>query len=134
MRILNLERDKICLFYNWNISNSLLKKVYLDAYRQNIKREFRNDLVQSSVDYSYQGWAMTDAVMTLKTDTNDKQVSDGITVQTDLPPWDNHLLIVDGQWSRDDVKQTASTNVNIGKTISFFGSSYNININPNINF
>lgn len=49
------------------------------------------------------------------------------------PPWDNHLLIVSGQWSRDDVKQIASTNVNIGKTISFLGSPYNININPNIN-
>lgn len=133
VRIPNLERDKIGLFYDWNVGNSLLKKVHLDAYRQNIKREFRNDLVQSGVDYSYQGWAMTDSVMTLKTGTNDKQVSDGITVQTDLTPWDNHLLIIGGQWSRDDVKQTASTNVNIGKTISFFGSPYNININPNIN-
>lgn len=86
VRIPNLERDKIGLFYDWNVGNSLLKKVHLDAYRQNIKREFRKDLVQSGVDYSYQGWAMTDSVMALKTGTNDKQVSDGITVQTDLTP------------------------------------------------
>ncbi|PWC23029.1 TonB-dependent receptor [Brenneria roseae subsp. roseae] len=130
VRIPELERQKIGLFYDWKIDGEVLKNLHMDAYRQNIKREFRNDLAQSGVTYTTMGRTLTNASMALKTGTDDKQITDGITLQADLEPLTNHSLIVGGQWSRDDVKQTAYSDVNVGGRITVLGTNYDVNINP----
>ncbi|MGI8473135.1 TonB-dependent receptor plug domain-containing protein [Pectobacterium brasiliense] len=130
VRIPELERKKVGLFYDWQIGGDVLKNLHLDAYQQNIKREFRNDLSQSGMTYTTMGRTLTNASMTLKTGTDDKQVTRGMTLQADLEPFDQHLLIIGGQWSQDDVKQNAYSNVNVASRINVMGTNYNVNISP----
>ncbi|MEH0835310.1 TonB-dependent receptor [Pectobacterium cacticida] len=113
VRIPELERQKIGLFYDWHVDGNILKKLHLDAYQQNIKREFRNDLAQSGNPLRYEGTALYQGRMALSTGTNDKQTSRGLTLQADITPFTDHTLIAGGQWLTDVVKQNAFSDVHV---------------------
>ncbi|WP_409311008.1 TonB-dependent receptor plug domain-containing protein [Pectobacterium sp. B1J-3] len=129
VRIPELERQKIGLFYDWDINGGLLKKLHVDAYRQSIKREFRNDLAQSGNPLNYNGMSLYQAKMAMKTGTDDKQTSQGLTVQADLTPFSGHTLIAGGQWLSDVVKQDAFSDVKVNGSFSPIGVP-TISVNP----
>lgn len=127
VRIPELEREKIGLFYDWNVNGGLLKKLHLDAYRQKIKREFRNDIAQSGNPMNYNGTNYYNAKMNMNTGTNDKQTSRGLTLQADLTPFDDHSLIIGAQWLSDVVKQDAFSNIYVNGAYAPGGSTFTVN-------
>ncbi|MBN3194355.1 TonB-dependent receptor plug domain-containing protein [Pectobacterium versatile] len=129
VRIPELERKKVGLFYDWQLGGDVLKNLHLDAYQQNIKREFRNDLSQSGNPLRYNGMALYQGKMAMSTGTDDKQTSRGLTLQADITPLAGHTLIAGGQWLSDVVKQNAFSDVRVAGSLSPMGMP-SLSVNP----
>lgn len=92
VKLPKLEREKIGLFYDIDVDGDYLKKIHLDAYEQTIARQFENEVLTS--------------VIHNQTKTNDKQYTQGVTLQSNFSLPANNELVVGTQYQRDRVSQT----------------------------
>lgn len=105
VRLPEVEREKVGLFYDYDVGGEFLKSIHLDAYRQTIERKFENDLVTTQAIPSPMIRALT---VKNQTRTNDKQYTQGVTLQSNyrLPASNN--LVLGAQFLRDKITQTSS--------------------------
>lgn len=105
VRLPKVEREKIGLFYDYDIGGEFLKSLHLDAYNQTIARKFENDLVTTQVIPSPQIQALT---ITNQTRTNDKQYTQGVTLQSNYTLPASNNLVLGAQYLRDKITQTSN--------------------------
>ncbi|MGL5387672.1 MAG: TonB-dependent receptor plug domain-containing protein [Serratia sp. (in: enterobacteria)] len=103
VKIPKLEREKIGLFYDYDVGGNYLKTLHLDAYHQTIERRFENQVATTQAIPSPMIKALT---IRNQTQTNDKQYTQGVTLQSSLSLPANNKLVVGTQYQRDKVKQT----------------------------
>ncbi|UPQ72797.1 TonB-dependent receptor [Kluyvera ascorbata] len=94
VKLPKLEREKVGLFYDVDVDGDYLKKIHLDAYEQTIARKFENEVLTSAVHN--------------QTQTNDKQYTQGVTLQSNFSLPANNNLVVGTQYQRDRVSQTTN--------------------------
>lgn len=94
VKLPKLEREKVGLFYDVDVDGDYLKKIHLDAYEQTIARKFENEVLTSAVHN--------------QTQTNDKQYTQGVTLQSNISLPANNNLVVGTQYQRDRVSQTTN--------------------------
>ncbi|MFP5596996.1 TonB-dependent receptor [Kluyvera sp. 142486] len=94
VKLPKLEREKVGLFYDVDVDGDYLKKIHLDAYEQTIARQFENEVLTS--------------VIHNQTKTNDKQYTQGVTLQSNFSLPANNELVVGTQYQRDRVSQTTT--------------------------
>ena len=94
VKLPKLEREKVGLFYDVDVDGDYLKKIHLDAYEQTIARKFENEVLTSAVHN--------------QTQTNDKQYTQGVTLQSNISLPANTNLVVGTQYQRDRVSQTTN--------------------------
>ena len=94
VKLPKLEREKVGLFYDVDVDGDYLKKIHLDAYEQTIARKFENKVLTSAVHN--------------QTQTNDKQYTQGVTLQSNFSLPANNNLVVGTQYQRDRVSQTTN--------------------------
>ncbi|WP_333496731.1 TonB-dependent receptor [Kluyvera sp. CHPC 1.251] len=92
VKLPKLEREKVGLFYDVDVDGDYLKKIHFDAYEQTIARQFENEVLTS--------------VIHNQTKTNDKQYTQGVTLQSNFSLPANNALVVGTQYQRDRVSQT----------------------------
>ncbi|NUF27254.1 TonB-dependent receptor [Gilliamella sp. ESL0254] len=98
VKLPKLQREKIGLFYDYNIDSNVLKKLHYDAYAQKMNREFRNHVVVSPRPM---------IKVNTNTATNDEQKTYGMTFQSDFIPHKNMKLITGAQYQQDNVDQNS---------------------------
>lgn len=105
VKIPELVRNKVGLFYDFNLDSNIVKKIHVDAYHQWVNREFRNemDLDMGSGDRG-QNMLHTSA-------TDDEQKTDAITLQANLQITKQNSMIVGGQYLRDKVTNDNSSKI-----------------------
>lgn len=104
VKIPKLEREKIGLFYDIDVNGDYLKKIHLDAYEQTIDRKFENEVATTqAVSFPIQSLSVRN-----QTNTNDKQYTQGITLQSNFSLPANNSLVVGTQYKRDRVSQTSN--------------------------
>ena len=94
VKLPKLEREKVGLFYDVDVDGDYLKKIHLDAYEQTIARQFENEVLTSAIHN--------------QTKTNDKQYTQGVTLQSNFSLPANNELVVGTQYQRDRVSQTTN--------------------------
>lgn len=94
VKLPKLEREKVGLFYDVDVDGDYLKKIHLDAYEQTITRKFENEVLTSAVHN--------------QTQTNDKQYTQGVTLQSNFSLPANNNLVVGTQYQHDRVSQTTN--------------------------
>lgn len=99
VKLPKLEREKVGLFYDVDVDGDYLKKIHLDAYEQTIARQFENEVLTS--------------VIHNQTKTNDKQYTQGVTLQSNFSLPANNELVVGTQYQRDRVSQTTDGYTNM---------------------
>nr|WP_315299279.1 TonB-dependent receptor [Raoultella terrigena] len=102
VRIPKLEREKIGAFYDFDAGGDYLKKIHFDAYSQTIEREFENRIKTTQPIPSPIIQALT---VSNQTNTNDKQYTQGVTLQGNLSLPANNELVIGTQYQHDKVKQ-----------------------------
>ncbi|ROP49897.1 hemoglobin/transferrin/lactoferrin receptor protein [Enterobacter sp. BIGb0383] len=105
VRLPKVEREKIGLFYDYAVDGEFLKSVHLDAYNQTVERRFENDLVTTQVIPSPLIRALT---ITNQTRTNDKQYTQGVTLQSNYSLPASNNLVLGAQYLRDKITQTSN--------------------------
>ena len=104
VKIPKLEREKIGLFYDLDVDGDYLKKIHLDAYEQTIDRKFENEVATTqAIPFPIQSLSVRN-----QTNTNDKQYTQGITLQSNFSLPANNSLVVGTQYKRDRVSQTSN--------------------------
>lgn len=104
VKIPKLEREKIGLFYDIDVDGDYLKKIHLDAYEQTIDRKFENEVATTqAIPFPIQSLSVRN-----QTNTNDKQYTQGITLQSNFSLPANNSLVVGTQYKRDRVSQTSN--------------------------
>ncbi|HDG1710160.1 TPA: TonB-dependent receptor [Kluyvera ascorbata] len=104
VKIPKLEREKIGLFYDIDVNGDYLKKIHLDAYEQTIDRKFENEVATTqAIPFPIQSLSVRN-----QTNTNDKQYTQGITLQSNFSLPANNSLVVGTQYKRDRVSQTSN--------------------------
>lgn len=104
VKIPKLEREKIGLFYDIDVDGDYLKKIHLDAYEQTIDRKFENEVATTqAIAFPIQSLSIRN-----QTNTNDKQYTQGITLQSNFSLPANNSLVVGTQYKRDRVSQTSN--------------------------
>ncbi|MCS4270642.1 MULTISPECIES: TonB-dependent siderophore receptor [Raoultella] len=102
VRIPRLEREKIGAFYDFDAGGDYLKKIHFDAYSQTIEREFENRIKTTQQIPSPIIQALT---VSNQTNTNDKQYTQGVTLQGNFSLPANNELVIGTQYQHDKVKQ-----------------------------
>lgn len=102
VRIPKLEREKIGAFYDFDAGGDYLKKIHFDAYSQTIEREFENRIKTTQPIPSPIIQALT---VSNQTNTNDKQYTQGVTLQGNFSLPANNELVIGTQYQHDKVKQ-----------------------------
>lgn len=102
VRIPRLEREKIGAFYDFDAGGDYLKKIHFDAYSQTIEREFENRIKTTQPIPSPIIQALTVSNLT---NTNDKQYTQGVTLQGNFSLPANNELVIGTQYQHDKVKQ-----------------------------
>ncbi|MGE0971552.1 TonB-dependent receptor plug domain-containing protein [Klebsiella sp. WOUb02] len=102
VRIPKLEREKVGVFYDYDAGGDYLKKIHLDAYSQTIAREFENRIKTTQTIPSPAIQALT---VSNQTNTNDKQYTQGVTLQGNFSLPANNELVIGTQYQHDKVKQ-----------------------------
>lgn len=102
VRIPKLEREKIGAFYDFDVGGDYLKKIHFDAYSQTIEREFENRIKTTQPIPSPIIQALT---VSNQTNTNDKQYTQGVTLQGNFSLPANNELVIGTQYQHDKVKQ-----------------------------
>lgn len=104
VKIPKLEREKIGLFYDLDVDGDYLKKIHLDAYEQTIDRKFENEVATTqAIPFPIQSLSVRN-----QTNTNDKQYTQGITLQSNFSLPANNSLVVGTQYKRDRVSQNSN--------------------------
>ncbi len=117
VKIPKLEREKIGLFYDYDVGGDYLKKIHLDAYNQTIERKFENEVATTQTIPSPLIQALT---VRNQTHTNDKQYTQGVTLQSSFSLPANNNLVVGTQYQRDKVKQTTDSHTRQTAATGFF--------------
>lgn len=102
VRIPKLEREKVGVFYDYDADSDYLKKIHLDAYSQTIERKFENRVKTTQVIPSPMIQALT---VSNQSNTNDKQYTQGVTLQSNFSLPANNELVIGTQYQHDKVKQ-----------------------------
>ena len=105
VRLPKVEREKIGLFYDYDVGGEFLKSIHLDAYSQTVERKFENDMVTTQVIPSPLIQALT---ITNQTRTHDKQYTQGVTLQSNYSLPANNNLVLGAQFLRDKITQTSN--------------------------
>lgn len=105
VRLPKVEREKVGLFYDYDAGGEFLKSIHLDAYSQTIERKFENDLVTTQVIPNPMIQALT---VTNQTRTNDKQYTQGVTLQSNYTLPGSNNLVLGAQYLRDKITQTSN--------------------------
>ncbi len=117
VRIPKLEREKVGVFYDYDAGGDYLKKIHLDAYTQTIERKFENRVKTTQPIPSPMIQALT---VSNQTNTNDKQYTQGMTLQSNVSlPADNELVI-GAQYQHDRVKQNTNSATRQTAATGFF--------------
>lgn len=104
VKIPKLEREKIGLFYDLDVDGDYLKKIHLDAYEQTIDRKFENEVATTqAIAFPIQSLSIRN-----QTNTNDKQYTQGITLQSNFSLPADNSLVTGVQYKRDRVSQTSN--------------------------
>lgn len=105
VKIPELVRKKVGLFYDFDINTGIVKKIHVDAYHQWLNREFRNDMDMDSPPFN----------TLLASAIDDKQTTNGITLQADLKLTQNDSMIIGAQYLRDKVTDNSLSHVTISR-------------------
>ena len=104
VKIPKLEREKVGLFYDIDVDGDYLKTIHLDAYEQTIDRKFENEVATTqAIPFPIQSLSVGN-----RTSTNDKQYTQGVTLQSNFSLPANNSLVVGTQYKRDRVSQTSN--------------------------
>ncbi|EGR7293976.1 TonB-dependent receptor [Salmonella enterica] len=107
VKIPKLEREKVGLFYDMDVDGNYLKKIHIDAYQQTIERQFENEVKTTQPIPSPMIQALT---VHNQTQTNDKQYTQGVTLQSNFSLPANNELVLGAQYKHDSVSQTSNGN------------------------
>lgn len=99
---LSWNAEKIGLFYDYAAGGDYLKKIHVDAYTQTIERKFENRVKTTQVIPSPAIKALT---INNQTNTNDKQYTQGVTLQGNFSLPANNELVIGTQYQHDKIKQ-----------------------------
>lgn len=105
VRIPKMTREKIGLFYDLDVDGNYLKKIHLDAYSQTVERRFENEVATTQVIPSPAIQALS---VKNQTQTNDKQYTQGLTLQTNFSLPAGNDLVLGAQYQHDKVDQSGS--------------------------
>ena len=117
VRIPKLEREKVGVFYDYAADGAYLKKIHFNAYSQTIARKFENRVKTTQVIPSPLIQALT---VSHQTDTNDKQYTQGITLQSNFSLPANNELVIGTQYQHDKVKQDTNSSTRQTAATGFF--------------
>jgi len=117
VRIPKLLREKVGIFYDYDAGGDYLKKIHLDAYSQTIERKFENRVKTTQVIPSPMIKALT---VSNQTQTNDKQYTQGMTLQSNFSLPANNELVIGTQYQHDKVKQDSSSSTRQTAATGFF--------------
>jgi hemoglobin/transferrin/lactoferrin receptor protein len=106
VRIPKMTREKIGLFYDLDVDGNYLKKIHLDAYSQTVERRFNNEVATTQVIPSPAIQALS---VKNQTQTNDKQYTQGVTLQTNFSLPAGNDLVLGAQYQHDKVDQSGSS-------------------------
>lgn len=116
VNIPQLKREKVGLFYDFDVAGDYFKTLHLDAYTQNIKRKFENSVAVNTPTGSPMIGSLRVANQTR---SQDKQETQGVTLQSNFSlPGDNNL-VMGAQYQRDTVKQTSRSTTDSSSTTGF---------------
>ena len=104
VKIPDMTREKIGLFYDFDADGDYLKKIHLDAYSQTIARTFENEVATTQAIPSPMIKALT---VRNQTHTNDKQYTQGVTLQSNFSLPANNDLVIGTQYQHDKLTQTS---------------------------
>ncbi|SMG46076.1 TonB-dependent receptor plug domain-containing protein [Cedecea sp. NFIX57] len=105
VRIPKMTREKIGLFYDIDVDGNYLKKIHLDAYSQTVERRFENEVATTQPIPSPAIQALS---VKNQTQTNDKQYTQGVTLQTNFSLPAGNDLVLGAQYQHDKVDQSGS--------------------------
>ena len=105
VRIPKMTREKIGLFYDFDVDGDYLKKIHLDAYNQTVARQFENEVATTQPIPSPRIKALS---IKNQTHTNDKQYTQGVTLQTNFSLPAGNDLVLGAQYQHDRVNQNSS--------------------------
>ncbi|ECA3795174.1 TonB-dependent receptor [Salmonella enterica subsp. enterica] len=117
VKIPRLEREKIGLFYDYVADGDYLKKIHVDAYTQTIERKFENRVKMTQVIPSPKIKALT---VSKQTNTNDKQYTQGVTLQGNFSLPANNELVIGTQYQHDKIKQDTDGSTRQTAATGFF--------------
>lgn len=106
VRLPKLEREKVGLFYDYEVGGDYLKKIHFDAYNQTIERKFENRVKTTQAIPSPAIQALT---ISNQTTTNDKQYTQGVTLQSNFSLPANNELVIGSQYQHDRVRQNTNS-------------------------
>ncbi|KLV63103.1 TonB-dependent receptor [Citrobacter murliniae] len=117
VKIPKLEREKVGLFYDYAADGDYLKKIHIDAYNQTIERKFENRVKTTQVIPNPAIKALT---VNKQTYTNDKQYTQGVTLQGNFSLPANNELVIGTQYQHDKVKQDTDGNTRQTAATGYF--------------
>ncbi|QDI09907.1 Colicin I receptor precursor [Klebsiella electrica] len=117
VRIPKLEREKVGVFYDYAADGDYLKKIHFDAYTQTIERKFENRVKTTQPIPSPLIQALT---VSNQTHTQDKQYTQGVTLQSNFSLPANNELVLGTQYQHDKVKQDSSSSTRQTAATGFF--------------
>jgi Outer membrane receptor for ferrienterochelin and colicins len=106
VKIPKLEREKVGLFYDFDVDGEYLKKIHIDAYEQTIERQFENEVATTQAIPSPIIQSLT---VRNQTHTHDKQYTQGVTLQSNFSLPANNELVVGAQYQHDKVQQSSNS-------------------------
>ncbi|OAT46932.1 putative outer membrane receptor [Proteus hauseri ATCC 700826] len=116
VKIPKLEREKIGLFYDYDVEADYFKKLHIDAYTQKIERQFENRVGVVTPTGSPMIGNLT---VKNRTQSEDTQNTYGVTVQANFTLPANNELILGAQYQQDKVKQTSVGHTSSNSTTAF---------------
>lgn len=117
VKIPKLEREKIGLFYDYAADGDYLKNIHFDAYTQTIERKFENRVKTTQIIPSPMIKALT---VSNQTNTNDKQYTQGVTLQGNISLPANNTLVIGTQYQHDKIKQDTGGSTRQTAATGFF--------------
>lgn len=117
VKIPKLEREKIGLFYDYAADGDYLKNIHFDAYTQTIERKFENRVKTTQIIPSPMIKALT---VSNQTNTNDKQYTQGVTLQGNISLPANNTLVIGTQYQHDKIKQDTDGSTRQTAATGFF--------------
>lgn len=105
VKIPKLKREKVGLFYDFDIDGEYLKKIHIDAYEQTIERQFENEV---AVTQAIPSPMIQSLSVRNQTNTHDKQYTQGVSLQTNFSLPANNELVVGAQYQHDKVHQRSN--------------------------